>query len=577
MLLNKSAISSLLVVCMIAISALTSCLKPKLDQNWAGPYKEPVRSAIKFASLYPVPRQGASGDFVKFKMTGLDSLKMIIKNDPTSVAFQFNGTNAIIDSINMADSTIRVIVPENTSSGAATLTISDKIYFGPEFKIIGNLWIDSSFNRTNMVDEFGNIALGGTNDVIKELHYNESRQTLFVMGNFTQWNDSTTYNIASSNESTYSYIIEINAGNGTSRQDFIKLGGPNGFVRGIIPLTSFPGYLIYGSFDRYMWNGIWDGPKNMTRIYRNGTWDFITKEVYNPDPTSTRNIDTLPAFLGGASAAPLRMFLDERGRLISIGDFSFHRYNLLNDATFSFLPFQSTLAPQVMAQYQNGKVDNSYGSIGSTVNPFNGVINDAVQIRGSGSPFGKIIIAGTFNRGIVMLDDNGQADGSFAALVNGKVTRITYNSTTRKILITGTFTNVNGMPTPSGIAMLNENGTLDESFTVGNIRPSTDVRGQLVTYAGQLSNGNVIVSGNFASYVEPGSTSPITRRGFMILAPDGRLASNLNNTGLFRGDIYDIHEHMIGTARPYVVIAGSIAVFDNVPVKNIVRLGMFSR
>lgn len=558
----------------------SGCFKQNLDQNWAGPYKDAVWPVVKFISLYSSPAQGGSGDLVTFKLSGLDSLAALWKAEPSSVTFQFNGVAAVIDTINVSDSTIRAIVPANASSGSATLKIRDNTYFGPIFKVIGSLSIDSTFNRTGDVDELGKFILGGTSGPIFQMQYTNfnNRPSLFLVGSFTQWNDSASVDGQGSEKNSLRGIIEINVANGTLRNDFNKSGGPVGPLNGMLNLTAFPGFLVYGNFSRHNWYGNWDGPNNMTRMYRDGSMDYLIKEVYNPDPNSIRNIDTMPVFRGGTNLPPVKVFLDEQGRLISVGNFTNHYYNLLDDATFSSIPYRSTYVPQVMAQSQEGNIDSSYGRIGLAPGqkPFMGNINDAIQIRGQGSPYGKIVIGGTFPGGLIMLDDDGNADPSFQGQTNGTVTKITYNTTTRKILIVGTFTQVNGVAAPFGLAMLNENGSIDNTFSLGVITAATDIRGQLVTYAGQLSNGNIIVSGNFASYKEPGSSSEtITRRGFMILTSGGLLAPSLNTTGLFRGQIHDIYEYQMGTSQPKLVIAGSISVFDNVAVKNIVRVNMY--
>lgn len=564
---------------LLSLAMFSGCLKQKLDQNWAGPYRDAVWPAIKFVSQFPSPVQGGEGDMVTFKIAGLDSLINIWSTDPSLITFQFNGVNAVIDTIRVADSIIRAIVPPNASSGSATLKIRNNTYFGPVFRVIGSLSIDSTFNRTGDLDEFGNVVLGGTSGAIRELRFTNvnNRQSLFLLGAFSQWNDSSSVDAPGGDRNYLSNIIEINPVNGALRNDFVKLGGPNGFLNGMLSLTAFPGYLIYGSFSRYNWNGSWDGPNNMTRIYRDGSLDYLVKEVYNPDPNSIRNIDTIPVFRGGTNAAPVKVFIDDRGRLISVGNFTSHHFNLIDDATFSNIPYRATYVPQVMAQDQLGNIDSSYGYIGITPGqrPFQGNINDAIQILGQGSPYGKIIIAGTFPDGLIMLDRDGKPDPSFQGKTNGRVTKITYNATTRKILIAGAFTQVNGMPAPAGLAMLNEDGSLTSTFNLGAITAATDIRGQVVTYAGQLSNGNIIVSGNFASYTQPDGSAPITRRGFMILNSSGYLAPLLNTTGLFRGQINDIFEYQMGTAQPKLVIAGAISVFDNVEVKNIVRLNMY--
>jgi hypothetical protein len=150
----------------------------------------------------------------------------------------------------------------------------------------------------------------------------------------------------------------------------------------------------------------------------------------------------------------------------------------------------------------------------------------------------------TFNTG------NAGADGS--------IYRVTYNSTSGKILLTGNFKNYNGQPA-NGVVMIDTNGERDASFNFGSLE------GGIANYAGQLKNGKIMVSGTFTKY------NNVVRPGFMILNADGTLASGYNNTGLFRGFINDFVELTSSGGIPAVMIVGDFDRFDNKEVGNIVK------
>ncbi|MCD2422250.1 DUF5008 domain-containing protein [Niabella pedocola] len=570
------------IALLLVLTAGAYCSK-KNRESFSGAYKPAVKTYVKFAGAAPIPGSGSSGTLVKFKVAGLDSL---INLAPGDVQFLLNGIEAKIELMSPSDSTITIMVPENASSGAATIVVKDRMYFGPQFKVKGNVWLDSTFNRLAN-DQQGNIVLGsGSNNTISRVYQEDigAVQSIYVMGSFTLFNNLTSYDAPSATgviPSKRSYILKLNPVDGTIKTDFAKGAGPSGSVAGLLPLTEFPGYLVYGGFGLYNNR---DGVNNMTRIYTNGMMDSVVQNVYNPNPLEPQyNVDTLPAFIGGFNESTLRAFLDKNRRIISVGNFTNHRKNLYNLSTYTNVVRQVTYMPNVGAMDQNGNLDTTYNydnTRGQILKGANEKITDAVQIRDGASPYGKIIVVGnftTFNnisvQRIMMLDDNGQPDPSFKARANGAISRITYNATTRKLLVIGMFTEFNGMPTPNGLAMLNEDGTTDPTFTMGDLMRTSSSGGNWVTYAGQLNDGKIVIGGNFGKYKPAGSEVFITRQNFMILNADGTLANGLNNTGAMSGTILDILETKSGTKRALLLV-GNFNLFDNETVGNIIRIGL---
>ena len=567
---------------MLIVMLTTYCTK-KNEESFSGAYKPAIATYIKFIGTQPTPAFGSAGTLVKFKVAGLDSLVAMVPGD---IQFLLNGIESEIRSMSPKDSTLTIVVPENASSGAATIVVRDRMYFGPQFKVLGNVWLDSSFNRlTN--DQQGNIVLGsGTNGAVRKFYLEEigAVQSIYVLGSFSQFNNQSSYNATSASgvvPSSRSYMLKLNPPDGAIKTDFAKGTGTNGVVTGLLPLTQFPGYLIFGGFSVY--NGR-DGVNNMTRIYTNGMLDSTVQNVYNPNPLEPQfNIDTLPAFIGGFNDGIIGSFLDKYQRIISVGNFSTHRKNLYDLSTYTSVVRQVTYMRSVGAMDQNGNLDTTYNfdvTRGQILKGANADITGAVQIRDGNSLNGRIIVVGGFTsfnnipvQRIMMLDDNGQPDLSFQGRANGAVNRITYNATTRKLLVIGIFTEFNGMPTPSGIAMLNEDGSLDATFTMGELARTSSSSGNWITFAGQMNDGKIVIGGNFGRYKEPGSSTFITRQNFMILNADGTLAANLNNTGAMSGTINDMLETRSGTKRA-LLLGGSFSLFDNETVGNIIRIGL---
>ncbi len=116
---------------------------------------------------------------------------------------------------------------------------------------------------------------------------------------------------------------------------------------------------------------------------------------------------------------------------------------------------------------------------------------------------GKIIIAGTFStynglncNNIIRINPNGTMDNSFNAGTTGFNSYIssTLLQDDQKILIGGGFGIVNGI-VRNRIARLNTDGSLDFTFD-----PGIGIVGQHVLAISMLSNGKIIIGGEFSSY-----------------------------------------------------------------------------
>lgn len=588
MLFRKSiSVRLLFLALLLGSGILYSACNKDYKQNFSGAYKDPAKEAIRFSGMLPFPSSGSEGTKVRFKLEGVDTLQKINIDD---IQFLLNGLPAAIESMNPKDSTVTIVVPNNASSGAVSLIVRARTYFGPQFKVNGNVWIDSTFNRKG-TDQQGNILMGsGANGTIKSIHYEEQggSKSVYILGSFSQYNGEPSYISTGSGVQSTSNIralLKVDPFSGAIRTEFTKGEGPNGELNGMIPLNLFPGFLIYGSgFSLYNKR---DGVNNMTRIYEDGKLDSIVRNVYNPNPLEPEfNIDTMPQFIGGFNSTVIRTFLDHRQRLISIGNFTNHRKNNYDLSTYTNVVRENTYVAHVAAMNQDGLLDTTYNydnTRGQILKGANSGITDAIQIMDGSSPYGKIIIAGRFTnynnvsvQRIAKLDENGQVDPSFAASANGEITRMTYNPSSRKILVMGSFTMFNGLITPNGLVMINEDGSLDQSFQVGEIVRSNTNIGQLVTYAGQLKDGRIVISGNFEKYKAVNGDNFITRQGFMILNKDGSLVSGLNNTGAFNGIIYDMLETTVSATntKKALILVGRFSLFDNADVGNIVKIGI---
>ena len=177
----------------------------------------------------------------------------------------------------------------------------------------------------------------------------------------------------------------------------------------------------------------------------------------------------------------------------------------------NFSTYNGTVAQKIARINADGSLDTSFNSgfAASTTTTVN-----ALALQSDG----KIIIAGSFtsyngttrNR-IARLNADGTLDTSFnpGSGANSKIGMVSLQSD-GKIIIGGTFTNYNGT-TRNRIARINQNGSLDTSFS-----PGTGVNGEVYAIAIQ-SDGKILIGGTFTTF------NSLTRNRIVRINTNGTL------------------------------------------------------
>jgi len=500
----------------------------------SGPYFDAPVTAVQFFGKKPNPVDGKAGDKVSFEVTGVDKLDEGYK-------FYINQVQA--DVVSVTDSLVTVVIPEETSSGPASiLTVDGQYFYGPILKIDGKVSIDNTFKVGS-----------GTNGAIYDVYYNGSGNGLFVLGGgFTDFNGQSAVKkingiVKISSDGTF---IDYDAGRGAfggSVSTILPVGGQY-YLGGV--LSTYANYSVDG----------------ITRVNDDFSIDSSNVTLINPNSelnpeNDTAWVPTLNAYLSGNV---VRLFQDANQDIIAIGNMTQYYSYYYEGSQKGNYYIDRTAMYNFIKINDSGRLDSSYNfdhTLGYGSRKLNGYISDALQLPG-----GKIVFVGSFTKfdgasapKIGALTDDGLLDQDFASAIgsgaDGDIYRITYNQTTGKIFVIGDFTHFNGH-SANGIAMLNADGSYDDSFKLKTYS------GGAPNYAGQLNNGLVIVSGSFSQY------DGIVRQGFMILNPDGSLAAGYNNSGAFTGEINGLVE----TSAHSVVIYGLISLFDNVKAGNIVKI-----
>jgi uncharacterized delta-60 repeat protein len=305
--------------------------------------------------------------------------------------------------------------------------------------------------------------------------------SIIVTGTFTNYN-----------KKGRAYLVRLNA-NGNPRTPYNLGTGATGTV-GVMKSQADNKVVIGGNFVGY--NGVLS--YRLARLNQDGTLDtgFTTGE--------------------GADDAVLDLALQPDNKIIVAG---------------AFKKFQNTVKNYIVRVNPDGSLDTAFVS-GFDAN--GGKIN-AIQLLSDG----KIIAVGNFashtgfsRKGIVRLNANGTLDMGFSPGTGIDTTISSIYSVAvqpdGKIIIGGDFTAYNGV-SRNNIARLNADGSLDATFN-----PATGGNDS-VDAINILPNGKIIIAGNLTQY------NNVTVNGIARINADGSLDNSfVMGTGFNVPLIYDV-------------------------------------
>ncbi len=239
----------------------------------------------------------------------------------------------------------------------------------------------------------------------------------------------------------------------------------------------------------------------MERIYFLGLSDQLVYRYFRLNPNGDADTAFLPnvTLFGKVSAVALQ----SDGKVIMAGKFS---------------QINGVLRPSIGRVNADGTLDASFfAGTGFSSPPTNLVLQSDGKIIATG-PFSSF--NGTSRQGIARINSDGSLDSAFAPLIpNFQSVALASLQSDGKILMVGSFSSVNGTPR-TGIARLNSDGSLDESFNPIFGSPFS------LTEVFQQADGKVIVGGGFSGI------NGFNRSGMVRLNDDGSLDQTLNATGI---------------------------------------------
>jgi len=562
MLKNIKYRISLLVAIAFCMASLISCEKSKglAEDPYAGG-KQVL--GITFISKTTDPDIVAAGSTLNLMVKGLmkykDNFKVYVNEIEAEV-------------VNYSDSTLQFKVPLTASTGSVWITSQGQTFFGPIVKIGGKVSVDPLFK---IVNGAGSVSAGGLTTVYDVEKLPSGR--FWLAGAFSSFEQKGTEALPNGGiaqvDPDGAYITtDVNFGKGV-------VGGLRTIfsINRISTGTQNGKYIIAGSFTAY--NSTRTNRQtlnNITRLNANGTLDTVKTAdkdaqgnslvpIVNPKPAEVwKNGDTVAAFNAGVDGFVRKTFVYGE-QIYIVGNFQNFKRIYYPNSTWNDKVYDVTRMKQLVRVNSDGSMDSTFHYNKATrqsAEAGNGAIIDATM-----QTDGKLILVGSFssfngipaNR-IVRLNLDGSVDQTFKAGTgaNGDIYSIRYNSATNKIVVCGSFNTFNGKAT-SGVALLNEDGSAVTTFN------TLAISGGIVTFAAQLNNGKIIVSGTFNKYGD------YLRQGFMILEANGQLAVGYNNTGGFQGRIYDMIETVV-SGGSQVVLVGDIYRFNSILPHNVLRL-----
>ena len=533
-------IKYMLIVFFLCSLVIQGCKKE--EELGSDPYAD-GKAALGIGmsqTLLPVPAEGIVGTTVTVKATGLLPYK-------DQLTFMFNGEKAQVLSVTATEITVKV--PDAGSTGITSIAIGDQLILGPQFTVTGIIKNDITWKATS-----------GTNGYVSQFYEMLDGRAL-VIGAFNNYdNKGIITNInriaRTSLDGDYDRTFRTGRGANGSLSRVIEIGGR---------------FIIAGGFSGY--NQRTENISNITSLYPNGAIDTIKIQTKKkPTLTDTVTQKWFPKFNGGTNEFINRIY-PHQGKILATGNFRYYVKRTYDKDNYDFtrdtVILDSTEIRQILRFNLDGSLDKTFRFDAGT-NKGNVSANGPIDtyMHTDAANLEKLMVFGNFNTfdgqpavRILRLAANGTVDQSFnpGSGVDNGIGSLTYNATTHKYLITGTFTRYNGKPA-NGIALINEDGSLDESFSARSFE------GGYPGFARQITGGLIVVGGGFKKY------NNVTRNGFMVLTATGLLAPGYNATGPFSGNLSDVVETKSADGKKALLLIGGFNRFDNQPYNNIVRV-----
>lgn len=548
-------LAAILSVGIIACESLDDSIQ---DDPYGGG-KEPLN--IKLLPESPSPAEGYPKDTVVFKAKGLLAY---CSPETREYEFKFYMSDMETEILTATDTTLTVVVPDNLTTGLTYLVLQNQVFYGPTFRVLGNVAVDENFQLSDDVRISGSI-----NDFLET---DVNSDTYFLAGAFSS---AIGKNVVDGimRMSSRGEVSSTNTTDFKTTEGLVSLSqasaGEEHYLNSIAAFSDGR-LLIAGAFSAYQCT---DNDKNNVLGLDNCVTAnniMILKPNAYPDTIQMRFNDYMDekkgtpiplgvsAFNGGSKQPVIRAFVTADDNVIAVGNLTQYCYNqyapLYEESREMLLPVS-----MVMKMDKDGSLDEEYRPAGTHAGAEGGQVADAYMDEDEG-----VVIVGSFTSfdgipagGIVRLDKTGEVDRTFMGNIQGgadqEISSIRYNKSLGKAVMTGTFSSIGGKPR-AGIAVIGKDGKIDEGFSPKEFEGGGPNFASIIT--GTAGNSKIIVSGTFTRY------DKVVRQGFLMLDMDGAATQKFNVPGTFSGQLKQVIETTTTTGDYGLLLAGDFTRFN---------------
>lgn len=556
---KKYTIHSWLFAVFVLITCSFVACDPEIEAIGEDPYaggREPL--GVGLANRAPSPEAAYPGEEVTFVSKGLLAYA---NPEQGQYDFEFFIADEKVEIKTATDTSITIVVPQNVSSGITHILLQGQVFFGPNFTILGNVVRDR---------EWG-LKTGTSDAIFNYLEHNTQSGSYYLLGGFAEVEAqarpkiayvsdrgelaalvSARYNVRRPLRLT---IGDIDGGNWGRTQE--TLSSMSYFSNGQVLLSgTVSGYEHTQTSSVSTYAEI----NNITILNNDLRLDTAHAQVVSWSGSSTTKI--VSRFNGGTLQPILRSFVTRDGQVIAVGNIRTYAQADYSQSTVFENIYTYQDVASVIRMERNGDLDQTYrsGNVTGADNITDAYLDseDGVVVVGEFTQFDGVAA----NR-IVRIGTDGQLDDSYMANIgsgaNGPINMVRYNETHGKAVVVGNFTTFNGQPR-QGIALLNEDGTLDETFV------PREIAGGRINFGAMLNSGKIVISGTFNRY------DSVARPGFLILDGDGASTQRFNVPGSFVGQLYQAVETLTTNRRNGLLLMGNFSRFNGEAVNNVVMV-----
>ena len=197
-----------------------------------------------------------------------------------------------------------------------------------------------------------------------------------------------------------------------------------------------------------------------------------------------------------------------------------------------------------------------FSSIGRLDTTFHPPTYSNTVTRAALQPDGKILVAALFNQ-LERLQPDGEPDSSFSvSFGNGSTINDILVQQDGGILVAGSFSYVNGQSVGDDIVRLQTDGSLDQTFDIGEGSNS-------MVYDIESQNGQILVAGNFSDF-DGVAVGRIAR-----LNADGSLDGGFTSGSGFNSTVYSIR---VDDVSGKLVVVGDFSMYGSTSRSGVARL-----